>query len=164
MSDKELLDIIFLLGEGVWKNWGFIITVNLAVVGWLLQRHGLYSFHEKVISTLGYTAFAGIMAFGMNSSYEKLDAAANELAFQHTVITENDKYKYSPNGIVKYYISLSPKYCADAAKKHPDIEECKVYSENVWVAYIALIINWLFLIPLFWYERVWIKARVKAET
>lgn len=39
----------FFLGDSVWKNWGFIITVNVAVVGWLLQRHGLYSLSEKII-------------------------------------------------------------------------------------------------------------------
>jgi hypothetical protein len=59
MTEKSILDLILALEGGVWKNWGFIITVNLAVLGWLVQRHGLFSTYEKIISAVAYTSLCG---------------------------------------------------------------------------------------------------------
>ena len=160
MNEKEILDVIFFLGDSVWKNWGFIITVNIAVIGWLLQRHGLYSLSEKIIATLGYTVFSFMMLGGMINAYGKLDVAANELAYRYLKI---DKTKYSPEGIVEYYVSKSQKYCADAKKNHPDIKECNKYSDNLLMTYISLFTSWIFIIPLFWSEKIWLKARKNSK-
>ena len=162
MTEKDILDLIFALEGGVWRNWGFIITVNLAVLGWLVQRHGLYSGLEKTISTAAYTAFVIFMALGMENAYLKLDAATNELASRYIQPTEK-LARISPNGIIQFYVSKSPKFCNELKKKYADIHECKKFSRNLVLPYSSLAGSWLLFVILFFIEQIWIKSRDKSE-
>ncbi|MCG8046084.1 MAG: hypothetical protein N0E48_10565 [Candidatus Thiodiazotropha endolucinida] len=81
MNEKELIDLIFMLRSDIWENWGYFITVNLAIIGWLLHRHGLFGVWEKAIAFVGYTLFLATMLIGMSKAYSELDSIADDFAY-----------------------------------------------------------------------------------
>ena len=181
MEPKDILSLIFTLREDVWKQWGYVITVNLAMWGWLIQRHGLYSKFEKIVATVGYTIFIIIILQGMNKAYHELDLAANELHFVQQQEGEA-KREIAPNGITSYFVYKSPTFAAaykltpDSKKSSPapipsfwqrifsksaqeDPPEPKPYSENLKTAFWSIFVGWLFSMILFWVSGFWNKAR-----
>ncbi|MCP4768296.1 MAG: hypothetical protein GY875_18760 [Gammaproteobacteria bacterium] len=117
---------------------------------------------EKVICTAAYTAVVIFMAFGMDNTYLKLEAATNELASKYIQATEN-KAGVSPNGIIQFYLSKSPKFCNELKERYPEIQECRKFSRNLILPHLNSAGSWLLFIFLFWCEKFWIKTRNKAE-
>lgn len=175
MSEKEALELIFTLREDIWKNWGYLITFNIAMWGWLIHRHGLYGISEKLVATTGYTFFVLMLVSGLHKSYIELDYAANELAYNYsknielintktTNIQDNDITKkmkaFVSGGIVEYFLSKSPRYCSEIPKIQFD---CNKYSNNFKFPLKGLFIAWLFSLVLFWMDAFWLKARIISK-
>ena len=159
MGEKDLIDLIFSLRDDIWQNWGFLITVNLAVWGWLLKRHGLFSQSEKCIATIGYTVFVCLLLYGFDKVYMELDAAANELAYKYS--SDNSK-TVTESGIIEKLVSNSPKYC-EAIKRKNTFLICGKYSSHFWFVLYGVLAGWLFTIVLFWYDAMWIKSRQSSS-
>ena len=159
MSYNDLLDVILMLKDDVWSLWGWVITLNVAVIGWLIQRHGLYGWSEKIVATIAYTAFILSMYEAMDDVYKKLDMTTNELYGYDVSYREKSadtaNYVPAPKGILKYYISRSPEYCRNIDKS----SSCKPYSDDFNVAVIWLTLSWLQNMLLFWCTLIWIIAR-----
>lgn len=154
MDVKDVLSLIITIGDDVWKNWGYLITLNVAVLGWLMQRHGLYNLREKTIATLGYSGFIAVLVMGMNNAYSKLDMAANELAYVYV------KSSSMPpkDSLSESFVEKSPKYCEQVLGQR-ELIECKPYSQNLYFANGSIFLSWLFNIVLFWYQGFWLAIR-----
>jgi len=158
MEAKDALSLVLILSDDVWKNWSYLITLNVAVLGWLLQRHGLYSLREKIISTMGYTGFVFVILFGMSTAYNKLDLASNELAY----IYKTHEKKPVVGGLAENYVLKSPKYCVDVLGERKDVE-CGKYSDNLDLSVFFIFLGWLFNTVLFWYQGFWLAIRVDEK-
>lgn len=159
MEQKEILDLVFSLRADVWQNWGILTSANAIVWGWVIQRHGLYTFIEKLVATLGYSFLIGVILIGMNKSYIELDATADELAHQALNTPANKRSQIAPNGIIEYFISKSPTYCIQFKASFASSINCSRYSEHYTFGIVIMLFCWLITIILFWYERMWLKAR-----
>lgn len=138
MNYKDLIDIILVLRDDVLFLWGWLITLNTALLGWLIQRRGLYGRGEKVIATVGYSIFVFMICTAMYKAYGYLDMAANELYnFHLTQGTDDaapDMYIPADKGIIESYIKRAPAYCTQI-----ESSECKLFSSNfhgalVWIS------------------------------
>ncbi len=161
MEEKDVVALIFTLRGDVWTNWGFLITVNVATWGWVIQRHGLYSIPEKAIATVGYTLFVFIIIHGMDKAYGELDKAANELAYRYVVNSEKpntSKIDIVPQGINQLFVEKSPKYCSDIKIEGLALS-CNKYSDNFVGAFWGILFGWLFTMALFWFDSFWKKVR-----
>lgn len=153
MDAKDSLSLIITIGDDVWKNYGYFVTLNIAILGWLIQRHGLYNIREKILATLGYSGFIAVLLMGMDTAYEKLDLAANELAYKYIIPAKTPVKE----GIIENYIKKSPKYCD---KVYPDnISSCGEYYDNFYFSAWVISLGWIFNIFLFWYQGLWLAIR-----
>ncbi|MBK5275807.1 MAG: hypothetical protein JJE30_12235 [Desulfuromonadales bacterium] len=160
MNEEEIVKLIFSLRDDVWKNWGYIVTFNTALLGWLIQRHGLYSISEKIIASLGYSAFITLMLLGMNKSYCELDSAVNELAYYYSNSSLNAPKVAVQGGVIEEFIHKSPAYCSKLQSPSKTMK-CTKYSDNYSFAVWGIIIGWLFCMALFWLEFIWKSIREK---
>ncbi|MEH6453562.1 MAG: hypothetical protein V7782_11050 [Psychromonas sp.] len=162
------LSVIANITGNIWTLWTLSITVNVAILGWLIQRHGLYELSEKILSTAGYTSFVIVIMYGMHVTHKQLDLAANDLAFIYTeeVKKQNNMRLISTKGLIATYISRSPAYC-NKLKENLCINKCTRYSDKVKVKvkvnWSIIFCGWLINVVFFWYESFWEKAR-KFET
>ena len=151
MSSKDIIDIIFEYRSDIWQHWMILVTLNIAMWGWLLQRNGLYGVAEKLVSTVGYSAFVLIIISGMNTSYKILDLATNELFALH----EENEIKISAKGIINHLITKSPEFCEKKVAKTNKKTNCSPYSQNLNIALIFILTGWIFSMILFWYKGFW---------
>ncbi len=142
---------IITLGDDVWKNWGILTTINLAVIGWLIHRHGLYGLQEKWVASVANTVFVVLIHAGMHNAYDKLDSAANELAYHYL----SSNKSFAEGGIIERYIKMSPRYC----RSFPQIDECAAYSSHFSFAMLFIWLSWLVNMVLFWRESFWKGSR-----
>ncbi|MEW8286773.1 MAG: hypothetical protein AB2697_12350 [Candidatus Thiodiazotropha endolucinida] len=162
MNEKELIDLIFMLRSDIWENWGYFITVNLAIIGWLLHRHGLFGVWEKAIAFVGYTLFLATMLIGMSKAYSELDSIADDFAYFYI---ETKQYKIAEDGITEYFISKSPGYCDDYKKESKNTNlKCSSYSSNFYTFVIpGMLGGGLVILILFLFEKIWLKSRAKTK-
>ena len=147
----DYLQTIIGIGDDVWKNWGLLTTINLAIIGWLMSRHGLYNRQEKIIATVVNVVFILIIQRGMIGAYEKLDMASNDLAYHYLI----ENMAVPKGGIVENFISKSPKYC----QCFPSIEKCKKYSSVLPVTLLFVWLSFAANLGLFWSEKFWAGSR-----
>ena len=158
MSDKEILEIVFIYREDIRNQWGLLITVNIAIWGWLISRRGLVNRTEKIIATLAYSAFAFMISVEMHKVYILLEYTANEL-FNYLQSTGNLE-TLSEHGILNYYVSRSPLFCQAYAEKGSMINgACTPYSEGFHVAFSYILLSWVFNLILFWSR--WLSVQEK---
>ena len=74
LNINDALSLISSINGNIWTLRTLSLTVNVAVLGWLMQRHGLYEIKEKILSTIGYTAFVIVIIFGMKCNYSAAPA------------------------------------------------------------------------------------------
>ena len=159
---NDSLTLITSIGGNIWTLWTLSLTVNVAVLGWLIQRHGLYEIKEKIIASIGFTGFVIVIMFGMTVAYDKLDLASNDLAFTYKVKAEKNSLLISDKGLVATYISRSPDHCLEL-KEALNIKECSKYSNHLYENLFFVFLGWLFNIVLFWYDGFWLKGREKVN-
>ena len=159
LETKDAVSLIITLGDDVWKVWGYLVTVNIALLGWLIQRHGLRNIVEKVVATISYSVFVVVIIQALDTAYDKLDKAANELAYPYVSKTK-DISKVAPGGIVAEFLGKSPLYCAELPEKLTG-GKCQKYSENAKKAAWHVLLGWLFNIILFWAN--WRRVAVRAK-
>ena len=160
MNYKDIVDIIFEYRGDVWQHWVFLVTLNIAMWGWLIQRKGLYGRVEKVVATVGYSAFVIIIISGMKISYDNLDLACNELYAHH----ETEKLKISDRGIIRHLIDKSPEFCVKKNTKPNGAAKCHPYSHCFNDTLIYILLGWVFSMILFWSSRFWERVRHSKKT
>ena len=161
ITTGEVLALISHIESSVWNLLTITITVNLAIVGWLIHRHGLYGVKEKVIAFVGYTGFLCSIVFGIQNAYSKLDLAANDLAHIYIENQNNTKRTIANSGLFASYISRSPSHCGEL-KESLEFEECSKYSNYMNINLIFIFVGWLFISVLFLYDGLWKKGRENA--
>ena len=158
LTAGDALYLISVIEGSVWNLLTITVTVNVAVLGWLIQRHGLHGFREKSIASIGYTGFVLSIVFGIQNAYSKLDMAANDLAFIYIEKDSSTNQGISNSGLVSSYISRSPEYCGEL-RKFLEISECSQYSNYKNINLSFIFVGWLFINVLFWFEGLWLSGR-----
>jgi len=154
MTEKDILPIILALADNVWKNWGILATITIAILGWLIQRHGLHSRSEKIISSVVYSIIILVVMYAMNYTYKKLDQATNELAYIYMEKPCSQYRVIVPGGIIDGFLHRSPKYCY-LINKLRNNTECKSYSYDGGFALIIIFFCWILVVSSFWRDSIW---------
>lgn len=94
----DAMQIIIALGGDIWLLWGFESTVNIALIGWLLEKAGSLSRNQKGIASVGYSIFCVVLVVSFMNGYSKLQLAVRDLAFAAT------SGSMAPDGLVQGYI------------------------------------------------------------
>ena len=156
MNYKDILDIIFLLRSNVILLLGWSLTLDVALIGWLIHQRGLHGIKAKIIATFSYTIFVIQIANGMYGIYQKLDLATNELyEYNLKQKAKSNIYIASHNGIIQHYIRKSPEYC----KTIQSDTICYSISRDFYSRLLGAIIGWVINMILFWYSPIWKKVR-----
>ncbi len=161
MNYKDVVDIIYEYRGDVWQHGMILVTLNVAMWGWLIQRKGLYGRAEKIVATVGYSLFVIIIVLGMNKSYKNLDLACNELYAHHEKSKINDMI--SNNGIINNLISKSPDFCNKIKTKPNERSKFHPYSHDFNVSLIFILPGWIFSMILFWSSRLWKSVRCSKK-
>lgn len=161
LNINDAISLITNIGNNIWTLWTLSLTVNVAVLGWLMQRHGLYALKEKIIASVGYTGFVIVIMFGMKIAYDKLDLAANDLAYTYKIQVKKDSFQISDKGLIATYISRSPAHCKEIKEKLK-ITDCSKYSDHLYLNIVFVFLGWIINIVLFWYEGFWLTGRKKV--
>lgn len=157
MNENDALALIMSLREDVWKNWGFLITFNTALWGWLIKRNGLHGINEKILATIGCTAFSAFILVGMCKIYTELDAATNELAYAYTANVKIPKTA-TPDGMVDLLIHKSPIYCSQL-HGNAGKSKCGKYSDALNFTLTGILLGLIVSLSLCWMDSFWRKAR-----
>jgi len=162
LSINDALVLISSISNSIWTLLTLSLTVNVAVLGWMIQRHGLYETKEKVIASIGYTGFVIVIILGMHFAYDKLDMAANDLAYVYKSSYEGSNSLITSKGLVAKYISMSPDYCSEL-RDPLSIKKCCSYYNKVYINISFILLGWLFNMVLFWYDGFWLKGRKQEK-
>lgn len=125
---------------------GALTTINLAVIGWLIHRHGLYGLQEKWVASVANMVFVVLTHARMQNTYDKLDSAANEFAYHYISCNKS----FAEGGIIGSYIKMSPRYC----RNFHQMDEYAVYSSHFRFAMLFIRLSWLVNMVLFWRESL----------
>lgn len=160
MNAKDIIDIIFNYRDDIWQHWMILVTLNIALWGWLIQRKGLFGIAERLIATAGYSAFVLIIISGINKSYINLNLASNELFDYYN----RNKVEFSDKGIIKHLITKSPKDYKLKIAATNKIKSYLIKNKDFIFALTSILVGWIFSIILFWSEGLWESSRRAEKT
>ena len=141
MNYKDVLELIFDLRGDVWLVWNFQSAVTLALIGWLLKVRKEFQQYQKILASIGYTAFWLTITFSFVKIYYELGLAVQDL----TSLAPELAHKFPDGGFLKYI-------------------ESKNYFHHFWFAFVSVTFMYVFIIYLIWSDKFWKLLQSKKES
>ena len=156
MDVGDTLSVFMALKGNVWTVWTFVVTVNLAMLGWLIQRHGLYGVWEKSTISIIYSVFILIGISALYYIHMRLDQTLNDMYHVYSKKPSN----FSTMGMFFDYVEDSAEYCRCENIK---ASLCSGYLNRFYWHSIGVLIGWFILMFLFISNSVWNVARANKS-
>ena len=110
MEFYKTIEIAITSGNRIDAQWGFFITIHLAILGGIIYVDRPLSIIEKIVALSLYLGFALINYFGLSVQQDLLNASIQQIyAFKDLPCCEN-------NTLSHYYVNLVDSNYRDNAK------------------------------------------------
>lgn len=99
---KNMLDVIFKLGDYVNTYWTFYAVLNIAVVGWVISSPMEWNWEKKLFMTVGYGLIVSVNFFGQYRATRLIRIGIDELKAMITATGDAIRTEELKNEVMKF--------------------------------------------------------------